>query len=62
MLSSFGGTESLGNLIAITLLTAMIANLIVLPALLLTMDKQVTKKNLQNSWFIGYPDLDNDND
>jgi hydrophobe/amphiphile efflux-3 (HAE3) family protein len=62
MLSSFGGTESLGKLIAITLLTAMIANLIVLPALLLTMDKQVTKKNLQNSWFIGYPDLDNDND
>lgn len=61
-LSSFGGTEALGKLIAITLLTAMIANLIVLPALLLTMDKHATMKSMQNSWLIGYRDLKEEDD
>lgn len=40
MLSSFGGTESLGKLITFTLIIAMISNLIILPSLLLTMDKR----------------------
>ncbi len=44
MLSSFGGTESLGKLISITLLAAMFSNLVLLPSLLLTLDKRLTTK------------------
>ncbi len=44
MLSSFGGTESLGKLISFTLLAAMFSNLILLPSLLLTLDKRLTTK------------------
>lgn len=43
-LSSFGGTEALGYLIAFTLLMALLSNLFVLPSLLLTMDKRITTK------------------
>lgn len=43
-LSSFGGTEALGYLIAFTLLVALLSNLFVLPSLLLTMDKRITTK------------------
>lgn len=42
--SSFGGTAALGVLISITLLVAMCTNLILLPALLLSLDKKRTKK------------------
>jgi hypothetical protein len=41
ILSSFGGTEALGYLVSFTLLTAMLANLFVLPSLLLTLDKYI---------------------
>jgi hypothetical protein len=41
-LSSFGGTEALGYLIAFTLLIALFSNLFVLPSLLLTLDKRIT--------------------
>jgi len=44
MLSSFGGTQSLGKLISFTLLTAMLSNLVLLPSLLLTLDKRITTK------------------
>lgn len=44
MLSSFGGTESLGKLISFTLFTALLANLILLPAMLLTLDKRMIYK------------------
>ncbi|RUA28694.1 MAG: RND family transporter [Bacteroidetes bacterium] len=44
MLSSFGGTQSLGKLISFTLLTAMLSNLVLLPSLLLTLDKRLTTK------------------
>ena len=43
-LSSFGGTEALGYLIAFTLLIALLSNLFVLPSLLLTLDKRITTK------------------
>lgn len=43
-LSSFGGTIALGGLISCTLLFAMFANLLVLPALVLTFEKNRTKK------------------
>ncbi|MDD4150606.1 MAG: MMPL family transporter [Bacteroidales bacterium] len=42
--SSFGGTMALGLLISITLLVAMICNLVVLPTMLLTLEKQLNKK------------------
>ncbi len=41
--SSFGGTVALGGLISVTLLFAMFANLLVLPALVLTFEKKNIK-------------------
>ncbi len=43
-LSSFSGTIALGGLISCTLTFAMFANLLVLPALVLTFEKKKTKK------------------
>ncbi len=43
-LSSFGGTEALGYLIAFTLVVALLSNLFLLPSLLLTLDKRITTK------------------
>lgn len=40
--SQFGGTVALGLLVSITLLIAMLSNLVVLPALLLTLEKAIT--------------------
>ena len=45
-LSSFGGTIALGGLISVTLTFAMFANLVVLPALVLTTEKWGGKKKL----------------
>ncbi len=45
-LSSFGGTIALGGLISVTLTFAMFANLVVLPALVLTTAKWSAKKEL----------------
>ncbi|MBK9192362.1 MAG: MMPL family transporter [Crocinitomicaceae bacterium] len=44
--SEFGGTKALGLLISLTLGVAMFSNLIVLPTLLLWMDKKLTNKAL----------------
>jgi predicted RND superfamily exporter protein len=38
--STFGGTVALGGLLAITLLTSMLFNLIFLPALLITLNSK----------------------
>jgi predicted RND superfamily exporter protein len=43
-LSSFGGTVALGSLVATTLLFAMLSNLILLPALLLSLEKSVASE------------------
>lgn len=43
-LSNFGGTVSLGILVSVTLLAAMFSNLIILPSLLLTLNKRITNK------------------
>jgi predicted RND superfamily exporter protein len=40
--SDFGGTVALGLLVSITLLIAMLSNLLLLPALLLTYEKKLT--------------------
>lgn len=42
--SQFGGTQALGILVSITLLVAMVANLVLLPSLLLNLDKSITTK------------------
>lgn len=43
-ISSFGGTIALGGLVSITLLFAMTSNLILLPSLLLTLEKKQANK------------------
>jgi len=52
--SQFGGTQALGILISITLLVAMVNNLILLPALLLSMDKLITTKSFKQPYFEAY--------
>jgi hypothetical protein len=47
--SEFGGTVALGLLVSITLLIAMLANLLLLPALLLTLEKSITTKSFNES-------------
>jgi predicted RND superfamily exporter protein len=42
--SSFGGTIALGLLISVTLLVAMVANIVLLPSLLLSFEKMITTK------------------
>ena len=44
MLSSFGGTIALGGLIAVTLLFGMLSNLILLPSLVLTLNKTLANE------------------
>lgn len=43
--SNFGGTQALGVLVAVTLLVAMLANLVLLPSLLLSLEKRITTKS-----------------
>jgi predicted RND superfamily exporter protein len=43
-LSSFGGTIALGGLVSITLLFAMVSNLLLLPALLLSFENKIANK------------------
>ncbi|MBL4653356.1 MAG: MMPL family transporter [Flavobacteriales bacterium] len=44
MISDFGGTQALGILVSLTLLVAMVANLILLPSFLLTLDRFLTNR------------------
>ncbi len=46
MISSFGGTVALGGLVSATLLFAMSANLLLLPSLLLSLEKSIANKNV----------------
>jgi predicted RND superfamily exporter protein len=49
--SEFEGTRALGVLTAVTLLVAMITNLIILPALLLSFQKRITTKSFKEPFF-----------
>ncbi len=49
--SEFGGTKALGVLVSLTLLVAMFANLLILPALLLFMERRMTNKALAEPLF-----------
>lgn len=53
VMSQFDGTKSLGYLTSITLLLAMFANLILLPALLLWMDQVIEKRNNAVAFLMG---------
>ena len=45
-ISSFGGTIALGGLVSITLLFAMVSNLLLLPSLLLTFEDKIANKKV----------------
>ncbi len=42
--SSFGGTKALGGLVSVTLLFAMVSNLLLLPSLLLSLESRIANK------------------
>lgn len=46
--SNFGGTQALGILVSITLFVAMLANLVLLPSLLLTLEKRISNKSFKD--------------
>ena len=46
MISSFGGTVALGGLVSATLLFAMLANLLLLPSLLLSLERSIANKKI----------------
>lgn len=46
MISSFGGTVALGGLVSATLLFAMLSNLLLLPSLLLSLDRNIANKQI----------------
>ena len=52
--SQFGGTQALGLLVSITLLFAMITNLLLLPSLLLSLEKIITTKSFEEPYFEAY--------
>ncbi len=62
--SQFGGTQALGLLISLTLLVAMITNLVLLPSLLLSLESRLTTKSFTEPFFDAYTeesDIDWDN-
>ena len=44
VISNFGGTVALGALVSATLLFAMLANLVLLPSLLLSLEESIANK------------------
>ena len=46
IVSNFGGTVALGSLVSGTLLLAMLSNLLLLPSLLLTLDKSIANEKV----------------
>ena len=46
MISSFGGTVALGGLVSATLLFAMLSNLLLLPSMLLSLEKEIANKEV----------------
>jgi len=52
--SQFGGTKALGLLISLTLLIAMITNLVLLPTLLLSLERRITTKSFEEPYFDAY--------
>jgi hypothetical protein len=49
--SQFGGTKALGMLVSLTIMVGMATNLIILPALLLTLERKATTKSFEEPFF-----------
>lgn len=49
--SQFGGTKALGLLVSITIMVGMATNLIILPALLLTLERKFSMRSFQEPFF-----------
>jgi predicted RND superfamily exporter protein len=49
--SQFGGTKALGLLVSLTILIGMATNLLILPSLLLTLERLVTTKSFEEPYF-----------
>ncbi len=60
--SSFGGTVSLGILVSITLIIAMFSNLLLLPSLLLSLEKLVTNRSFDEPLLTLYSEVDDEED
>lgn len=60
--SNFGGTVALGTLVSFTLLVAMLSNLVLLPSLLLSIDKRITKQAFKKEPFVEIIDEEEDID
>jgi predicted RND superfamily exporter protein len=50
-LSQFGGTQALGMLVSLTLIVAMVTNLVVLPSILLSLHRWLNTKSFQEPYF-----------
>jgi len=61
-ISSFGGTVALGALVSVTLLFAMLSNLLLLPSLLLSLEKSIANKNVFKKPSINIIPSEDDND
>lgn len=53
--SSFGGTVAMGVLVSLTLLIAMCTNLVLLPSILLSIDRRISRKTLLEQPIIEMP-------
>lgn len=61
IISSFGGTQAMGGLVSATLLFAMLSNLILLPSLLLSLERNIAnKKTLKKPQIDVLPTQDNE--
>jgi predicted RND superfamily exporter protein len=58
--SGFGGIKALGILISITLLVSMITNLVLLPSILLSINKWVNRKDIVSTPLIEIDETDDD--
>ncbi|MES2800386.1 MAG: MMPL family transporter [Bacteroidota bacterium] len=54
LFSQFGGTQALGILVSLTLFVAMITNFLILPTLLLSLNKRLLSKSFEEPYFEAY--------
>ena len=54
MFSQFGGTQALGMLVSLTLLVAMVTSLVILPTLLLSLERRLITKSFEEPYFDAY--------
>ncbi|OIQ23227.1 efflux RND transporter permease subunit [Lacinutrix sp. MedPE-SW] len=62
IISSFGGTVALGALVSVTLLFAMLSNLLLLPSLLLSLERNIANKEILKKPSINIIPVENDDE